>query len=56
MWSIKGNVLVAKIPSLIPQNALNYNFEFKATFTLKFSCGGFPSGREATSLAAIYAM
>lgn len=56
MWSIKGNVLVAKIPSLIPQNTLNCNFEFKAPITLKFSCGGFPNGREATSLAAIYAM
>lgn len=56
MWSIKGNVLVAKIPSLIPQNALNYNFEFQAPITLKFSSRVFPNGREATSLAAIYAM
>ena len=56
MWSIKGNVLVAKIPSLIPQSVLNYNFEFRAPITLKFSSRGFPNGREATSLAAIYAM
>lgn len=54
MWSIKGNVLVAKIPSLIPQSVLNYNFEFRAPIT--FSSRGFPNGREATSLAAIYAM
>lgn len=55
MWSIKGHVLVAKIPSLIPQNALNCNFEFKAPITFKIFLWGIPQWKGGNLISG-YAM